>query len=127
MKNNHPHVAGRFVLVHNGVVQRKPAGIRLETDCDSEILVRVIERAGGVKKAYGDLMNLAGSFAIMCWDGEDLWLLRNEFSPACYVEYNHGIFVASTPEIMEMAARSVHLKIPKPQVVPPGRLFRILK
>lgn len=66
MKNNHPHTSGRFVLVHNGVILTKPAGIHLDTECDSEVLVKVIKKAGGVKEAYWDLLGLTGSFAILC-------------------------------------------------------------
>jgi glucosamine 6-phosphate synthetase-like amidotransferase/phosphosugar isomerase protein len=123
MENNHPHVAGKYILVHNGVIAVKPAGIKLESECDSEILVRVIERAGGVQPAYKEIMELEGSLAILCWDGESLWFLRNTGSPGYYVEHGNGIFAASTAEIIMDAAKRVGLEIGEPKRFKAGSLY----
>ena len=49
-RNNHPHVCsgGRYFLVHNGVISNHlditdRYGLRLRSDCDSEILLRLVE------------------------------------------------------------------------------------
>jgi glucosamine 6-phosphate synthetase-like amidotransferase/phosphosugar isomerase protein len=126
--NNHPFVAGdhdQFVLIHNGIIHTKPAGIRLSSQCDSEVLVRLIERAGSVPEAKDEIFSLVGTFAFLCWDGQHLWFLRNNGSPGCYIEHNRGIFVASTPEIMYRAADAVGQAIPKPVEFPAYSLFRI--
>ncbi len=49
--NNHPHLAGDWALVHNGFIplhrhQASVHGLRLRSQCDSEILVRVLDRYG---------------------------------------------------------------------------------
>lgn len=49
-QNNHPHVSGPFYMVHNGVVPtyREIADryiLRLRSECDSEVLLRLVEVA----------------------------------------------------------------------------------
>ena len=103
--NNHPHQADPYILIHNGVIFTKPAGIHLDSECDSEILVKVIQRSGGVGRAFNELCGLAGSFAFLCWDGAALWFARNEGSPGVYVEREGAVFVASTEQILKRAAK----------------------
>jgi asparagine synthetase B (glutamine-hydrolysing) len=86
-------------------------GDSLDSECDSEILVKVIQRSGGVGRAFNELCNLAGSFAFLCWDGAALWFARNEGSPGVYVEKEGAVFVASTEQILKRAARWARFKI----------------
>jgi len=69
-RNNHPHYTAdmRYVLIHNGVVLDRVSEIKTESECDSEILLRIIEKYG-VKKGFeriGQLKN--ASFAIALID-----------------------------------------------------------
>ena len=125
-ENNHPFKAGKFVLIHNGVIHTKPAGIHLESKCDSEVIIRLIERAGGVKEARSDVFGLVGSFAVLCYDGQYVWFMRNGGSPGCYIERDGGIFVASTPAIMKAAAKLACQDIPEPKALESHELYRVL-
>jgi glutamine phosphoribosylpyrophosphate amidotransferase len=49
--NNHPHLAGDWALVHNGFIplhdhKATVLGLRLKSQCDSEILAQVLSRYG---------------------------------------------------------------------------------
>jgi glutamine---fructose-6-phosphate transaminase (isomerizing) len=49
-RNAHPHSSGGLSLVHNGIVSNHQElidrySLRVSTDCDSEVLLRIIERA----------------------------------------------------------------------------------
>lgn len=50
--NNHPHAAGDAWLAHNGVIRgheriAREHGVSLETDCDSEVLAKIVAAASG--------------------------------------------------------------------------------
>jgi glucosamine 6-phosphate synthetase-like amidotransferase/phosphosugar isomerase protein len=54
--NNHPHVSGEGFLVHNGTVPdhvtlAKRRRIALETECDSELLAKMVARGRGTLEA----------------------------------------------------------------------------
>ena len=113
-------------MIHNGVIHNKPAGIHLESKCDSEVILRLIERAGGVQEARSDVFGLVGSLAILCYNGQNVWFMRNQGSPGCYIDRGGGIFIASTPEIMTSAAMLVNQDIPEPKILESYELYRIL-
>jgi glucosamine 6-phosphate synthetase-like amidotransferase/phosphosugar isomerase protein len=51
-RNNHPHASGSGHYVHNGVIHNHATlaerfKIKMKTECDSEIIGRLIERSGG--------------------------------------------------------------------------------
>lgn len=105
-KNNHPHYTAdmRYVLIHNGVVMDELPEIEIEGECDSEKLLRLIEKYGiseGFKK-IGALKN--ASYAIMLIDTQrkSFYVFRNT-SPAWYIDLSFetgGILFASTKELL---------------------------
>ena len=116
-RNNHPFVSddGRYALVHNGVVAdfRELAQrhrLRLKSQCDSEVLLRLVERyqcpLTGLSVA---LSQCRGSLAVAVYDWEKhvVWLTRNERRPlaVCKLRGIDGWFVASTTELMTAALR----------------------
>lgn len=71
--NNHPHVnkSGNMALVHNGIVynyeeMKKDYTDTLESECDSELILRIISKEKdplrGIKKVY-ELLGHGGDFA----------------------------------------------------------------
>lgn len=58
--NNHPIVGDKYLFLHNGVVRiddREMNGIKIETETDTEMALRIIEKDGwnGIKKISGTL------------------------------------------------------------------------
>ena len=115
--NNHPFVTddGRYALVHNGVISDHFAlacrqGLRLESDCDSEVLLRLVEQAHCPAAALAKAMwTCRGSMAVAVYDRRRhvVWLARNEGRPlaVCKLRGGSGWFVASTPELMMSGLR----------------------
>jgi len=67
--NNHPHMAGEWALVHNGVIpqHRRKArilGIQLHGQCDSELLSHMMRRYGE-RRGPGECMALCGSQSVL--------------------------------------------------------------
>ena len=92
--NSHPHLSGKFALVHNGIIenfddikrQLKEKGKRFLTDTDSEAAVRLIDDMyeGDVLKAVcGAVKKMKGSFAfaILCKDFPDKVFVVKKQSP----------------------------------------------
>jgi glucosamine 6-phosphate synthetase-like amidotransferase/phosphosugar isomerase protein len=122
--NNHPHYTKdlRFVLIHNGVIINRPYDVKTEGDCDSEILLRIVEKYG-VKNGYiGVEKKVFGSYAVLLIDSENkkLYAFRNEKSPCCFIDLTEeigGIVFASTKEIMANALRRAGLMISEERIL----------
>lgn len=94
--NAHPHLAGRVSLVHNGIIENyaglreelETAGVRFETDTDTEVVAHLIERQLAAGKppesAVADVLKrLKGAFALaMIFAGhDDLMIAARKGSP----------------------------------------------
>ena len=89
-RNNHPHKGRNGLwMIHNGILSghREAAAsrrLRLTSDCDSEIIIRMVESAShpaqGLSMAMADLR---GSMAVAVLDTERqvVWLARNDGRP----------------------------------------------
>lgn len=106
--NSHPHLSGKFALVHNGIIenfddikrQLKEKGKRFLTDTDSEAAVRLIDDMyeGDVLKAVcGAVKKMKGSFAfaILCKDFPDKVFVVKKQSPLVVGLGEGECFVAS--------------------------------
>jgi glucosamine--fructose-6-phosphate aminotransferase (isomerizing) len=113
--NNHPHLAGDWSLVHNGWVPRHEhkatiLGLRLKSQCDSEILVHVLKQHGeadgpdtclalGGKQSV--LATNARTRTMLAWTNGEMPLV------AFRVEGLPALWWASTEAIAEQALRRV--------------------
>ena len=115
-KNNHPHYTAdmRYVLIHNGVVSDVVPDVETESECDSEILLRLIERYG-IKEGFKHIAKLSNSsYAIMLIDTKtgSLYVFRNT-SPALWYDATFetgGILFASTKELLLKGIKKAGLK-----------------
>lgn len=120
-KNNHPFTSSdkSLALIHNGRVddcEYRPLRQKYETksECDSEILLRIIEGEGkdrlqGIKQVWS-LINeghMAVAVGERAKNGErHLWLFRNQFRPIWLADMREKlgqIFFFSEPSIWEEA------------------------
>lgn len=114
-KNNHPHCTDRLehIFVHNGVIWgggHKDHGLSLRTECDSEILLRVIERSRSIKKACKEIEQ-DWSYGNYAWldlmpTENAVYAYRDYATPCFYIDLTEqagGLFLASTDEILEDA------------------------
>jgi len=122
-KNNHPFVStdGSLALVHNGVIRghkrlAEAENIKLKTNCDSEIVLRVIEKAKdsaeGIRNTF-DKVFLAthrdGACALIDTKQNSVYLFRNTMRPLNMIripELGNALVFASTPTIIENAVRT---------------------
>lgn len=121
--NNHPFVGSRFNMVHNGTIQSwynfaKDNGLQLDSETDSEVILRFIERkneADVPSLIEEALIRLWGNMAVALLDktSPDIWLFRND-NPISVFECPAGIFgpgvfyfFASTVIIFEDAIKNV--------------------
>jgi glutamine phosphoribosylpyrophosphate amidotransferase len=108
LRNDHPHVSGHLALVHNGILSNHRDLIdryclRVESECDSEVLLRIIERAK--TPALGiSLCLLERPGAIVVYDGlrNCLWLGRDESRPLWCgrMKGDRRLWIASTSGIL---------------------------
>jgi hypothetical protein len=120
--NNHPHVSAdlRWMLVHNGVIHEdaKSLGVALEGECDSEIILRLIER-DGVEKTVDLMQGFSTSwYACLAIDTVKgvMWAWRNERSPLVIANMSDtigGVVLASTEGILRDAVRVAGVKVPE--------------
>ena len=117
--NAHPHLAGRFSLVHNGIIENFSEikeylikeGVEFLSDTDSEVIVKLIE-----KNYNGDLlaavsksvMSLKGSFAlaILC-EGFEGFVAVKYNSPAVVGFSENGIYLCSDVPALPAEVTSV--------------------
>ena len=117
-QNNHPHISGHLALVHNGILtsHRDLADkfcLRLKSDCDSEVLLRIIERSKSIPMGMSICLR-EGPGSIVVYDSREhcLWLGRDESRPLwiCKIKNDHRLFFASTPGILIHGIQSVMTK-----------------
>lgn len=130
--NNHPHCTKnlRYNLVHNGVVVYYDNDIKCASQCDSEIMLRLIEKYGiksGVKKIFN---NVYGSFSCIVTDTytQKLYFFTNGSSPLVYSinPMFGGLFLASTKELLNKAVNDSFLLLgSKIKDVEPYKLFSV--
>jgi glutamine phosphoribosylpyrophosphate amidotransferase len=121
-RNNHPHSTDRLTLsiVHNGVVRFRPKDIEphLRTECDSEILLRILEREG-IRDGFRRISRMPGAdFAVMAIDRLDgaLYAFRNEERPLVFANLKMeigGYLIASTEEILRTAVDKAGMGQPR--------------
>lgn len=111
-QNNHPFwtTDGRYVLVHNGIIRENPEHMALQTECDSEIALRMVEthgiRGAMERMAYWD--NADYTFLIFDTKERALYATRNHDRPLVFANLSReigGYLIASTREIMEKGLR----------------------
>lgn len=106
-KNAHPHVAGKFSVVHNGIIENFRElkdelisnGAEFVSDTDSEVIVRLLDRfyKGDLLAAVAECVNrLKGSYAlgIMCGDFEGIVAVKYK-SPAVVGFGEKGVALCS--------------------------------
>lgn len=122
IKNNHPHLSknGNIALVHNGIIYnydelKTKYADKLETECDSEIIIRIIEEKEtvleGIKYAY-ELLGSGGDFAceVIEFDPETnktkFYFFRDDGRPGKMIDARESlgqIFFCSEEEIWKCA------------------------
>lgn len=104
-RNNHPHIAGRGWLVHNGVVRNYAEllwryGLRPKTDCDSEVLGLLMMRRAGtlLERAAWAVAQTQGPLALLgLWNKPLRLLVVRRGNPLCFSETPGGFYFASLP------------------------------
>ena len=105
-ENAHPHIFGKFAVVHNGIIENYAAlkeqyfgGVEFNSETDSEVVVQLLDRfyRGDILSAVRETASrLTGSYAlvIMCSDFDGMIVTKNK-NPAI-IGYGEGTnFVAS--------------------------------
>ncbi len=105
-RNNHPHVAGRGCLVHNGVVRnyRDLIGqyaLRTQSRCDSEVLGLLMARCPGtiLQRAAWAAGQAEGDLALLgIWRRPTRLLVCRRGRPLHVGQGRDGFYFASLPE-----------------------------
>lgn len=114
-RNNHPHPAGRGWLVHNGVVHNHAGlvrryDLRLQTECDSEVLGLLMARFSGrlVRRAALTASAANGNLAFLgVWRNPARLVIVRDIRPLHFGESKGGFYFASLPEGLPGAAKSL--------------------
>jgi glucosamine--fructose-6-phosphate aminotransferase (isomerizing) len=115
--NNHPHLAGDWALVHNGFIplhehKATVLGLRLKSQCDSEILAQALNRYGAdegpdVCLALGGKQSVLAidtrARAMLAWTNGEMPLV------AFHVEGMPAVWWASTQAIAAKALREAEV------------------
>ena len=119
-KNNHPFSAhqGNLWGLHNGkadVLKSKVSMKSLKTNCDSEYLVRIVEKHG-IETGAKMILNSFASVASMFLDREtdQVHIFRNEQRPCWIVDMREtaGVYLfCSTEEILMSAIQKLNIDI----------------
>jgi glucosamine--fructose-6-phosphate aminotransferase (isomerizing) len=108
--NAHPHNAGGFVVVHNGIIENyldlktslREQGHHFSSDTDTEIIAHLVEEhykecgdfEAAVRKALGDVRG-AYAVAILCQQEPDKLIAAKQGSPLVVGQGQGEFFVAS--------------------------------
>jgi glucosamine 6-phosphate synthetase-like amidotransferase/phosphosugar isomerase protein len=115
--NNHPFRSkdGRFTLVHNGILANYAEiddryELRRDGDCDSETMLRMIEKIGDVRSGLSAILKeLKGSVSVGVYDRRSslLWLTNNGGRPmhVCQLRGHRGWIFGSTSSILRTALK----------------------
>ncbi len=114
-RNAHPHSFGRFVLVHNGIIENylplkeecEARGEKFISETDSEVIAHLLEYydRGDVLSAIKETVaRLKGSYAlaVMCRDEPNVLYAARRKSPLIVGKGEEGLYLASdVPAIAE--------------------------
>ncbi len=114
-RNAHPHIYGKFAVVHNGIIENyrelkeecRARGEEFASDTDSEIVAHLLAfyDGGNVLAALKTVCaRLKGSYAlaVMCSDGEDALYVARRKSPMIVGKGETGLYAASdVPAVAE--------------------------
>lgn len=106
--NNHPFVSSGLALVHNGVVTGHQELVdryclKVESECDSEVLLRIVERSKTVPLGLSlCLLERPGAIVVYDEHRDVCWLARDESRPLWVGRMKHDrrIWFASTSGIL---------------------------
>ncbi len=107
-RNNHPHSSEHLHLVHNGILSSHRELVdkyclRTESECDSEVLLRIVERSKTVPIGLS-LCLLESPGAIVVFDKQRnvCWLVRDDSRPLWVgrMKNDRRLFFASTSGIL---------------------------
>ena len=105
-ENAHPHIFGKFAVVHNGIIENYAdlkekyfGGVEFSSETDSEVVVRLLDMFydGDILSTIKRTVNLlVGSYAlvIMCSDFDGIIVTKNK-NPAIVGYGENANFVAS--------------------------------
>jgi amidophosphoribosyltransferase len=126
-----PFISGKLAIAHNGHIANADAvrknlealGYRFTSSVDSEVMVRMCEKAGGIRKAAKGLMELEGAFSVAAIENGTIFVFRDRFAlrPLVWGEDEDFICFAS-----ETVALDIN-KIPYKGDVPGGSLVSLGK
>ncbi len=143
--NNHPFLSpdGRYAFIHNGVVNQhkliaNSEKLSLETECDSEVILRVIEKKPDVIEAIKNVFKIVfstwhreGACALLDSREKAIFLFRDNLRP-CHVtrlpRFGNAVAFASTELILNTAIRKVfgpQAILQKGFDLKPMRIYRI--
>jgi len=118
-KNNHPHCSKHLanILIHNGVIWESHHEYSCRSECDTEVLLRMIE-ALGMKEACKKMANF--HFSMFAWldlvpEEKVIYAYRDEITPCGYIDLTFsigGIVIASTVEVVKYALYRAGLEVP---------------
>ena len=114
-QNNHPFVSEnrQRAIIHNGFINKIELKqiksiFETNTDCDSEVVLRILEQQGSLENNICDFLSFAekSAFSIAMVEVDEsirsLTLLRNAQRPMCIVDCRKNLgqmFFCSTPQI----------------------------
>jgi glucosamine 6-phosphate synthetase-like amidotransferase/phosphosugar isomerase protein len=111
--NNHPHVGDEIAVIVNGIAHNyvevaEKLGLVLNSECDSEIVLRLVERQDNPAIGLRDaLTELRGGMAAAVLDcrRKAVWLARDDGRPAWLLKLAgvDGHFFCSTHDIARQA------------------------
>jgi glucosamine--fructose-6-phosphate aminotransferase (isomerizing) len=111
--NNHPHVGDSVAVIVNGIAHNyvevaEKLGLALNSECDSEIVLRLVERQESPAMGLGDaLTELRGGMAAAVLDvrRKAVWLARDDGRPTWLLKLLgiDGSFFCSTHDIASHA------------------------
>ena len=104
-RNNHPHAAGRGYLVHNGTVQNHEAlakkyRLARETECDTEVLARLVNRTAGtiLQRTAWAAEQAVGKLAVLgVWANPGRMILVRNGNPLYFGQNEDGFYFGSFP------------------------------
>jgi glucosamine--fructose-6-phosphate aminotransferase (isomerizing) len=115
--NNHPHISedNRWMIVHNGIILEDPKGIKCKGLCDSEIILRMLER-DGIDDTVNAMQSWATSwYSVLAIDTKEkiLYAWRDSRTPLVIADLSKeigGMIFCSTRGILEEAIEKAGIK-----------------
>ncbi len=116
-RNAHPHACGKFVIVHNGIIENyqelkkelEEKGYRMVSDTDTEIACALLDYLYQEDKdiirvltKVQDKLRGSYAFAILCYDQPDIiYAMRNQSPLIVAVSENDKYIASDVPAILE--------------------------